>query len=905
MVSVTREEDNHLSGHVKLRDSQGDISPSKKRKLAKEKRRQKCKSLPAGHFPIIYEDGEFLTVNKSESTLTRTNSLSRLCEKFLEGELIDTHIKELQKYGLVNLLKESNTKAKRPGSYDEQLAAEEGLLRRSSDMGDVIPAQTVDVISETGQSVHQTMKRVSMAFSDISPNFTPEKSPTSSIEDITNDDITEDLTAGDLTTEDLTADEYTTGDLTPDEFTAGDLTPEEDTPGDLSPDDGGTGSPILDEMFNEEKPPVESNTVEGSEYSEDMGKNEDSEPEYKERMENGVTADWNENGTTDNAYNEDSIYECQSNQDRHSTVPSELSSYVSTLSDDSGDEQSDQSWLSSFSGSYQRVFTLKRSYSEENLISKYPFDETRSEGQPSHVASKSYTHFDHAPITRSHSADCSTKPQSSTRPFTFSVTPKKKIVIKDSLWETIKEDTGTNHHEVLGAKDVHTLRRRRKRKSAHKRSKASRTRSTDGRVEGTEHVVRTCTMVNMGDYRQAKNDGKNSAGNSRDLRTKTADHSKDNVMLNSQENVENNCGSTLSDSPEEMNNDHETVASFNSQENIDSNYENTVSNSLEKTENNPPIPPVTKVAVALRKKSPKAKEEKSLFRVDANVSEVPSAINYLCVEAFPSDEPPNSDGPPETSSREVKRTHGNTASKVERLSKYFTKVTSENKKDSGKYNMHKTAETLRKGCSIKKRVEELSKREMYPRTSTKNSEEKLIVEGVDLHSLQNIQDKIGVLRRPSSDDNPTSTNRDQTRSIIELTSSLNHGIPNVQQLKHRLEELDSGHDEHNKKSNDHGISKRTSTSLRIKNRIQELEQNPERKPEQSVDDDLRRCARLKDRIERLQKGAKRAEVDTERDITISDDNDTSQSPKQNEELRTVVIKRGWVQQFVQKIETGS
>ena len=897
MVSVTGEVDNHLSGHVKLRGSQDDILPSKKRRLAKEKR-QKCKSMPAGQFPMI---NEFLTVDKNESTLTRTHSLSRLYEKFLETELIDTpsSIKELQKYGLVDL-RENHAKTKRLGSYDEQLASEEGLIHRSSD--DVIPSQTDDVIPKTGQSVQQTIKRVSMAFSDISPNFSPEKSPASSIDDLTNEDITEDLTAGDLT-----PDEYTNGDLTPDEYTAGDLTPEEDTPGDLSPDDGGTGSPIPDEMFNVEKAPVESNPVEGgigrnmNEYNKDTGKNEDSELGYKENMENGVTTDWNQNGTTDHAYNQDSIYDGLSNQDRHSAFHSEPSSYIHALSDDSCGEQSDQSWLSSVSGSYQRVFTLKRSYSEENLVSKYPFDETRLEDDPSDVASKSFTHFDHAPITRSKSADPSKRQQCRTQPLTFSVTPKKKIVIKDSLWETISEHSETKPHEISVAKDVHRFQRQRKRKSGHKKSKKNRTHSSDGRVEGTQHVVRTCAILNMADYRQPKNDENVKNSTRRDLRNKPADR-KESLMSNSQTKIENDCVSTLSS--EKMGNDHETVVST-SQENFGSNYGNITANSQEGTENNSdttvltkPGDTVTNIAVAMRKKNPKTStsREKSLVSVDRNMSEVPPTVNYMCIETFPSGESPKTEEGPVTSARDAKRTNGNTASKVERLSKYFSnEVKTENHKESGQHNMKKQAETLRKGCSIKKRVEELSKRETHTQKSRKNSEGKVMVEDDSSHNIQN-----GVFRRSTSDENQTAT-----KSRIELTSPLNHGKPNVQQLKSRLEDLDSAQNEtNNKKSN--GISKKVSTSLRIKNRIQELGQNADKTSDQNVDDDLRACTRLKERIERLQKGGKRPELDAERDITISDDHDTSQSaPRQNEELRTVVINRGWVQQFIQKIETGS
>ena len=890
MVSVSGEEDNHLSGQVQLRSSHDNISPSKKRRLVQEKR-QRCKSM---QFPIIYEDGEFLTVDKSEFTIARAHSLPRLYEKFLENEQIDTltSVKALQKYGLVNL-SENNAVIKRMGSYDEELASQEGIIHRSSDVHDVIPTQTDDVISNAGQSVHQTMKRVSVAFSDISPNFSPEKSPTSSIEDMTNDDITEDFTGGDLTTEDLTAgdltpDEYTNGDLSPEEFTAGDMTQEEDIPGDLSPE--GTGS-------DEERPPVESDAVESDTVesdavgAENTGRIKESEWEFKKGMENGVGTDWN--GTIDDACNHDSIYEGQSNQDTLSVAHSEPSSYVDTLSDYSCDEQGEQSWLRTFSWSYQRVFTLKRSYSEENLTSKYPFDETRSEGGD--VASKSYTHLNHAPVMRSKSEDCSKRSQRPTRPFSFSVTPKKKIVIKDSLWESIKEDGESNHHEILVAKDVHSLRRRKKRKSGRRKSKVNRTQSSDGRVEGTRHVVRTCAKLNMADHREPENDRKNSASNSierTDLTSKSRDSSNDNAMSSSQERLENNSDSTLSNLPEKMsNNDEETVVST-SQEITENNHEKTMSDSQEKTDNNPPV---TKIAVALRKKRGKTGRDKSLINVDENVSEVPSTINYLCIATLPADESPSSDGA--TESGDVRLL---AASKVGRLSKYFNEGTTD--KDGGKHNTNKHAEVWRKGCSIKKRVEELSKREMHSKKSRKNSEEKLMAEGVDLHGLQHIQDRIGVLRRSTTDhDNQTTV-----KSKVEVSmSALNHGKPNVRQLKNKLEELDSEQELNHKKSQDNGTGKKASASLRIRNRIQELGQNPEKKQEQHVDDDLRKCARLKERIEKLQKGAKRPEVDHERDITISDDHDTSHSPKQSEELRTLVIKRGWVQQFIQRIETGS
>lgn len=921
MVSVTGEVDNHLSGHVKLRNGHDDALPSKKRRLAKGKR-QKCKSMPAGEFPAMNEDGAFLSIDKTESTLTRTQSLSRLYEKFLESELIDTptSIKELQKYGLVNM-RENSAKTKRLGSYDEQLASEEGLIHRSSDMGDVIPAQTDDVMSNTDQSVHQTVKRVSMAFSDISPNFSPRKSPASSLDDLTNEDMTEDLTAGDLTTEDLTAgdltpDEYTAGDLTPEDDTAGDLTPEEFTAGDLSHDESGTGSPLPNIMVSGEL--AGPNLVgygNESVCNIDKDRNDNSGLECKESMENGVTTEWNQNATTDNIYSQDSFYEDQSNPDRRSTVHSEASSYVDTLSDDSCDEHVEQLWLNNSRRSYQRVFSLKRSYSEENLVSKYPLEEKQAENDPSVVASKSCTQFDHAPVMRSKSADCSKlAPQRESRPLTFSVTPKKKIVIKDSLWETIKEDAETNHHEILVGKDVHVLRRRKKRKSGNKKSKKNRSQSSEGRVESTQHVVRTCAVLNMGDYRATTND-ENSARNSmeeKDLKPKTTDRSEKNVMSGSRKNIENKSYSTLPNLSEKTNGNIVRMRS-DSRNSTGSNCGNITPASLKKTEKNSDAitshkveetanhqhPPVTKIAVALRKKGHRSAREKSLVRVDGNVSEVPSTINYLCIETFPSDEAANAEREPETSTRDVKQTNGNAASRVERLSKYFNEVTTENYKHSGKHDMYKPAERLRKGSSIKKRVEELSRREDNSQKSRKNSEGKLTIEA-ELYSLQNAPDRIRFRRRSTSDEA-------HAKSRVELTSSLNNDKPNVEQLRNRLEEQDSGKNENSKSLDDNnGLAKKASTSLRIKDRIQELGQNPDKNPEKNVDDDLRSCRRLKERIERLRKGAKRAEVDSKRDITISDDtSETSSEPQQNEELRTVVIKRGWVQQFIQRIETGS
>ncbi|XP_028393074.1 uncharacterized protein LOC114517514 [Dendronephthya gigantea] len=890
MLSVTGEVDNHLSGHVKLRSSQEDVRASKKRRLSKEKR-EKCKSMPVGQFPVILEGCPTPNIDKNETGLTRTHSLSRLYEKFLENELIDspTDIKELQKYGLVNLA-DKTTKTSRSGSYQEELLSEEGVIHGSCDV-----VQTENLIPKTGESVQQTMKRVSMAFSDISPNFSPEKSPESSTEDVTCDDVTEDLTTGDLTTED-----FTTGDLTPDEYTGGDSTPEDLTPdeyaaGDLSPAECGTGSPIPDELFNTGDMPLgESNAGEAAPQTASCGENNgfvtdkkvlSGYDEYK--TGNGVNTDWNQNGTTDD---QDTMYDEQSNQDTFSAIYSEQSSYVDTLSDSSGDEQDDESWNNSLDGSYQRVFRLKRSYSEENLISKYPFDEASSEtGAEPEVTSKSYPHFDHAssthhtPVMRCKSADYSKRPQ--TRPFTFSVTPKKKIFIKDSLWQTIKEDAEKNDHEIFVASDHNTLRRRRRRKSSHKKNKKNKIHSDEGPKQDTQqHIVRTCAVLNMADYRNPRNkesDKSRNSGDAKPPRTKTGGDGKNIFVSDTEENVKN--GKNMEGNG--LNN----VASSSTEtedRNSDGNDAHKVSNNDSRA----------KITLDSRKKTSKGEREKSMVHVDDNMSEIPATINYLCIEAFPPDHSASADEAPETGTRDVKRTNGNTASsvsKVERLSKYFSEVNVE--KDTGKY-VNKQADILRKGSSsIKKRVEELTRRESE--FQRKNSEEKLFL-GNELHSLQNIHDRIGVLKLSTSEENQPSS-----KSRIELTSSLNHDKPNVQQLRDKIQDIDSNPAQN---SSENANGKRASTSLRIRDRIQELGQNPDKpKADKNVDDDLRTCKRLKERIERLQKGARRDSVDNERDITISDDKEMSYSPRQNEELRTVVIKRGWVQQFIQRIETGS
>lgn len=897
MVSVAGEVDTHVSDQVKMREGVEDILPSNKRRVTEEKR-QKCKSLPTEIFS---------TRNEDESILTRTHSSSRLHERFLESELIDTptFIKELQKYGVVNV-RENNTRTKRLASYDETLK----VINCCSDIGDVTRSQEDDITSEGEPSVLQTVKRVSMAFSDISPSFSAEKSPASSIDDFTTEDITEDLTAGDLTTEDITA-----GDLTPDEYTHPDV---------------------------EEDSIVESNAVEDVFYL-----NVD---DYNEGMVHRASVQGNQNATADEDYlKQPRIFEGVNDSDRLSAVHSEQSSYIDTFSDESCDEQSDQSWVSSnLSGSYQRVFTLKRSYSEENLVSKYSIDKTQSEGHPLDVTSKSYTHFGHAPIMRSKSADSSKRWQNFTRPITFSVTPKKKIVIQDSLWETIREHTDANHHEISVEKDFHLRRRRKKRRSGHKKSKQVRPHSSDGRVEGRKQ---SATVINMADYRQPRNrehghtnlpvqqfeSSRTKIGNSdrKDSTTKIENNRASEVPnseekftnihetlgLTSPNKTENNCTSKLSNSKEKLANNHETFGSTlceeiadhpfalaNSDEKMGGNNHKTTDlnlhgsvtaepRAIEKPKTNLDTH-VTKIIVEMRKRSPrKVEQEKGLLRVDANVSEVAPTINYLCIEKFPSDESANSDDVFEIISR---RTIENAVSKVGRLSKYFSNVANN---DGNKCYMKRQTGSARKGCSIKQRVEELSKRdEIQTRKIRKNSEDISISEG----KLHKIEDRIGVLRRSSSEDNQT-----VTKATIDLTSSLNHDKPTVKEIKSRLAELDSGQNELSKTPNkskrtlnDSANSKKSfTTSLRIKSRIQVLEQNPDKRLHDNIDDNLRTFMRLKERIERLHKGAMKPGVDTELDIKVCEDSDASQTPRQNQELRTVIIKRGWVQQFIQKIET--
>ena len=904
MLSVTGEVDNHSSGHVKLRSSQDDVRPLKKRRLTKEKR-QKCKSMPAVVFPVIVEGCPSTNINYNEPGLTRTHSLSRLYEKFLENELIDspTDIKELQKYGLINL-RDNTTKTSQSGSYDGELLSQVGVVNRSSDV-----VQTNDPIPKTEDSIQQTMKRLSMAFSDISPNFSPEKSPESSTEDVTCDDVTEDLTTGDLTTEDfttgdLTPDEYTGGDSTQEDLTAGDLTPDEYATGDLSPVECGTGGPIPDELFNTGELLLgETNAGELGSQTEPRGEIDDFTTDEKAlsgqgygeyKAANGINTDWNKNGMTDD---QDTTYEEQSNQDTYSAIYSEQSSYVDTQSDSSCDEQDDEPWTSSLDGSYQRVFRLERSFSEENLISKYPFDEASSEPHPApEVTSKSYPHVDHAssthhtPVMRCKSADYLQRPQ--TRPFTFSVTPKKKIFIKDSLWQTIKEDAEKNNHEIFVASDYHTLRRRRRRKSSYKKGRKNKIHSSEGHKQDTKRIVRTCAVLNMADYRNPRNNeiDKQKSRNSREAeppRTKAGGIGKSISPSDSGENAKNG-GYT-----EENNLNNETSPLT---EKVGRNSDSNDRHKSDEVEVADDDSPATKIDIDSRKKISEVEREKSMVRVDDNMSEIPATINYLCIEAFPPDHSTNADETPETGTRDLKRTNGNTAwsvSKVERLSKYFSKVNAE--RETGKY-ANKQTDILRKGSSsIKKRVEELSRRESE--FQRKNSEDKLIFEN-ELHSLQNIHDRIGVLKLSNSEENQPCS-----KSTIELTSSLNHDKLNVQQLRDKLEDVDLNPAQNSRES---GYGRRASTSLRIRDRIQELGQNPDKpKAEKYVDDDLRTCRRLKERIERLQKGGKRDSVDNERDITVSDDKDMCHSPRQNEELRTVIIKRGWVQQFIQKIETGS
>ena len=145
----------------------------------------------------------------------------------------------------------------------------------------------------------------------------------------------------------------------------------------------------------------------------------------------------------------------------------------------------------------------------------------------------------------------------------------------------------------------------------------------------------------------------------------------------------------------------------------------------------------------------------------------------------------------------------------------------------------------------------------------------------------------------------------------ELDNTVIHNAHNVERLKNRIEE--NSFSDGPCQDYEVELGNQLQSRLCIKDRVDEIEHQDvnentgNSKSRGKVDEELRTCQHIKDRIERLQKGNEK-EVDHGKDITISDENEMTQclmSPRQNEELKTVVIKRGWVQQFVQKIETGS
>ncbi|XP_046860053.1 uncharacterized protein LOC124453306 isoform X2 [Xenia sp. Carnegie-2017] len=168
------------------------------------------------------------------------------------------------------------------------------------------------------------------------------------------------------------------------------------------------------------------------------------------------------------------------------TAQSERSSYVETLSDVSFDEPADNIWQQR---TYQRVFTLKKSFSEENLVSKCSMD---GDNNGENMTSKSCSHVT---VMRSSSMDRYRKPQHSCRPFNFSVTPKKKIVIRDSKW-TIDQQQSQNSPEISVVKGSRSLRRRRKHRST--------TKSRE-REESVQNVARSTAVLNVPDYTAMNN----------------------------------------------------------------------------------------------------------------------------------------------------------------------------------------------------------------------------------------------------------------------------------------------------------------------------------------------------------------------------------------------------------------
>ena len=804
---------NNSSEHLKLRWTIPRAGlPIKKRRLAKENR-EKSKSMPVGGF--LSDEGEIRFHSRSQS-------MSQLYEQFTEEEMFSNLVsaKQLQnKYGLVNLRENASTiRTRRLGSFEEQMASIEGCLLVDSEANNFTDDAMSKIADDT--KVIQTMKCVSAAFSDISPNFSPEKSPASSTEE-----LTEDLTALDDDSDDF-----------------GMFEEEQATYGDI-----------------DDPPPL---------TEQEMENRTDSKPECNSRQndeEDDTVWDQIAGDSASPASNEDvALYsnEQHSNDDKSSTLLSGRSSYADTLSDFCDDQDEDtQSLTNSVKGTYKKVFSLKRAYSEENLVSKCSLNETESNHSPAFaITSKSCTNFEqkHFPIMRSKSIGSSSSYRSpNSRPFKFSVTPKKKIVIKDSLWETIKEDP-ENHERSTLIKDGLAVQRRRKQRTSQKSNKDRL------RVDSTaqpQQKLYTYVSLHIADYRKANGE------------PKVVDHAPDILLISeSQQKYKNGVETAMPQAPRDMQLGLRQEITGKS---------------------------VTKVDVALKRKSNKPTREKSVvLRVDGNVSEAPQNINYLCVERFPTDEHVTSDELQNQVLEDSAKLNG--ASKVEKLSKYFSEF-----KPADIKSKSKSSKALRNANNVKKLIEELKGKEhgnegapvMIPKERSIGREEL---------NVQRINYRIDELQRVTQVEKQSSSD---TKS--ELDNTVIHNAHNVERLKNRIEEnsLSDG------PCQDYEVElgNQLQSRLCIKDRVDEIEHQDvnentgNSKSRGKVDEELRTCQHIKDRIERLQKG-KEKEVDHGKDITISDENEMTQclmSPRQNEELKTVVIKRGWVQQFVQKIETGS
>ena len=812
MVSVSRE-DNHSAGQVSLGKTAMEPLPIKKRRLAKENR-ERCNSMPVGNF----SSGD---AKSAESF--RTHSLSGLCEKFAEKDFLanPASVKELEnKYGLINLRENTAViRKRRPGSFDELLAAFEKNSCRSSGISNL----TDDAMNRIAgdRTVKQTLKRVSAAFSDISANFSPEKTPTSSTEE-----LTEDLTGPD-------DDDFRVFQENKDMYQYMD-----------DPQKEGSVS-----------------SVESKAYQNDFSRGSDKE----------VGAVWNHLQIPSDSFstspsNEDedtSINDLQSSEDRNSTLLSERSSCADTLSDSCDERYEDPRFSTNrFNGTYQKVFCLKRAFSEENLVSKSAFNETMNGSGSSYtagIASRSYSQFGqkHLPIVRSKSMESSSvRRWSDSHPFSFCVTPKKKIVIKDRLWETIKEDPEISNHEKTSLdRDGRLVRRRRKRRTSQENKKNVKKGAGVGESENVnrKRVFSTGASLEIGEYRTAKSEQKSDARDDKQSRS-AVQHKRGE-------------GTTTRPPPNASRN-------------------------------------VTKVEVALKRRNAKLKGEKNVVRVDANVSVVPHSINYLCIEKIPSDERPTRNGHIESGAEDNLKSDA--TSKVEQLSKYFSEFKPvDNKRKSKRTN------SLRNLKNVKKRIEEMKLRERnFLKASTALKKEEVVK--AELDSIQNIKDRIDELRRSTVDEEQTAA------KMKDLQSALNEGIHNVKHLKNRIEAIASNNPssaEADSQFNEEELGKQLQSRLHIRDCAEKLqrsnvkENNDDRniKLDENFNEELRTRQRIKDCIERLQKGTKR-EVESGMDITISDESERVESlssPRRNEELRTVVIKRGWVQQFIQKIETGS